>query len=197
MDTDDGHEPLPIERTERAWLRLVFGGPVKLWVPLARLVGVRVEHVGEIDEALLARAEAGAIEAARRFPAGLLAATAGVVGVIAWLPIQSGLLESYTHGWFHMFVYRLTEGGAPFWLAMALASAMLMGVGAATGLANAVVFGALPLLVLRRCTLVAAPAVSIAIAQGDAATEGLQALAYPRVAYAAERILYPRGRTHG
>ena len=51
--------------------------------------------------------------------------------------------------------------------------------------------GCVPLGFLWRCTCSAAPAVAIAIAQGDAAFEGPQAEGCPCVAYAAERILYP------
>jgi hypothetical protein len=54
--------------------------------------------------------------------------------------------------------------------------------------------GGVPLYFLWRCTCSAAPAVVIAIAQGDSALEGPQAEAYPRVAYAAECPLYPRKR---
>lgn len=43
--------------------------------------------------------------------------------------------------------------------------------------------GGVPLCFLWRCTCSAAPAVVIAIAQGDAALEGPQAEAHPRVAY--------------
>lgn len=194
MDVDVPYEILPIGRTERTWLRLVFGGPVSLWIPLARLVGVPVERGIEVDDVVLARAEAGASEAARRFPAGLFAASLSVVAVLAWLPVEIALLEPYTHVWFHRLAYAATDSGAPDWAALVLASAMLMGVGTLVGLGNAIVFGALPLWVLRCCTLVAAPAVAIAIEQGDAAIDGQQAITYPRVAYAAERILYPRGR---
>ena len=59
---------------------------------------------------------------------------------------------------------------------------------------TAAVFGGIPLVLLRRCTVAAAPAVSVAMTQGDAAFAADQAAAYPRVAFAAERILYPRGR---
>lgn len=194
MEAATGREPRPIGRTERVWLRLVFGGPVALWVPLARLVGVKVARDITVDDALLSDAEAGASEAARRFPAGLFAATAGVVGLLLWLPVERVMLEPYTTRWFDLIARRLTESGVSFWPAMMVTSTALLGVGVAVGIANALVFGAIPLLVLRRCTSVAAPAVAVAIAQGDAAIDGPGASAYPRVAYAAERILYPRGR---
>lgn len=194
MEADSEREARPIGRTERTWLRLVFGGPVALWVPLARLVGVRVARDIAVDDALMADAEAGASEAARRFPAGLLAATAGVVGLLLWLPVERGLLEPYSVRWFDLLARRLLDGGMPFWSAMFVTSTALLGVGAAVGIANALVFGAVPLLVLRRCTSVAAPAVAVAIAQGDLVIDGPDASRYPRVAYAAERILYPKGR---
>lgn len=194
MDADIRRGNQPISRVERAWLRLVFGGPVSLWVPLARLVGVKVDRAADVDDALLASAEAGAREAARRFPAGLLATAACVLGVFVWLPVERGLLEPYTTGWFDVLAYRLLGDGVSFWLAMLVASAAIIGVSVVVGIANALVFGALPLLALRRCTRAAAPAVSIAITQGEAAISGPQAAAYPRVAYAAERMLYPHGR---
>lgn len=179
---------------ERAWLRLVFGGPVRLWIPMARLVGVKVERDIEVDDTVLAIAEHGAIEAARRFPAGLLATALGVVGLLLWLPVERGLLEPHTTRWFDVLAEGLMRDGMTFSLAMLVTSAALVGVGVFVGMANAAVFGALPLFILRRCTCAAAPAVSVAIIQGDAAIDGPQAAEYPRIAYAAEHILYPRGR---
>lgn len=186
--------PRAIGRAEEWSLRLVFGGPVSLWVPLARLVGVRVDPSPAIDAALLADAEAGAELAGRRFGAGLAATAIGTAGLLLWLPVQTRLLEPLTHGGFHAIAEGVLEGGGSFPAALAVASAALLLTGLLVGLANAAVFGGIPLALLRRCTVAAAPAVSIAMAQGDEATRGTQAEAYPRVAYAAERILYPRGR---
>jgi len=71
---------------------------------------------------------------------------------------------------------------------------LLEPIGLAAGLLDLLVFGGIPLYFLRRCTEAAAPAVAVALAQGDEALDGPQAERYPRVALAAERILYPRGR---
>lgn len=194
MDSDTSARPRAIGRSEEWSLRLVFGGPVSLWVPLARLVRVKVETPAEVDSALLERAEAGAELAGRRFGPGLLAVTVATVGLFAWMPVQTRMLEPVTHEGFHTVAEGVLAGGGPYWLAIVVAGVMLLVIGVVTGLANAAVFGGVPLLLLRRCTVAAAPAVSVALAQGDAATQGAQAEAYPRVAYAAERILYPRGR---
>lgn len=194
MSAADRTIPPAISRREELSLRLVFGGPVSLWVPLARLVGVRVDPEPTVDAALLASAEAGAELAGRRFGLGLLAATLGTVGLLVWLPVQTRLLEPLTHGGFHTIAGGILDGGGSMAVALAVASLALVVSGLVVGLANAAVFGVIPLALLRRCTVAAAPAVSVAMAQGDAATCGEQAEAYPRVAYAAERILYPRGR---
>lgn len=186
--------PRAIGRTEEWSLRLVFGGPVSLWVPLAKLVGVRVDPAPTIDDALLADAEAGAELAGKRFGIGLIAVTAATVGLFVWMPLQTRLLEPLMHTGFHAVAEGVFDGSGSFFAAVSIASLTMLVIGLAAGLANAAVFGAVPLLLLRRCTVAAAPAVSIALAQGDAATRGAQAEAYPRVAYAAERILYPRGR---
>jgi hypothetical protein len=172
----------------------VFGGPVSLWVPLARLVGVKIERPETVDDALLAEAEAGALLAARRFGPGLLAATVGTIGLLAWMPLELKIMNPYLEYWFEVMVYNIEEMGGPFALAMALPSIAVLLIALAAGLANAAVFGAIPLVLLRRCTKAAAPAVAIAMAQGDDAFADEQAAAYPRVAFAAERILYPRGR---
>lgn len=186
--------PRAIGRAEEWSLRLVFGGPVALWVPLARLVRVRVDPQPTINSALLAEAEAGAELAGRRFGAGLLATTVGTAGLLLWLPVQTRLLKPLMGRGFHAITDGVLDGGGSFPVALAVAVAAVMVSGLIVGLTNAAVFGGIPLALLRRCTVAAAPAVSIAIAQGDEATRGEQAEAYPRVAYAAERILYPRGR---
>lgn len=188
------HAPCAIGAAERAWLRLVFGGPVSLWIPLARLVGVVVERDVAVDERRLAHAEAEAAEAARRFPAGLIAVTVGVAGLLLWLPAERAIVEPYSGMLFERIAIGLKAGGASFWTAMVVTSAILMVASLGVGLLNALVFGGVPLYFLRRCTCSAAPAVAIAIALGDAAIDGPHAGAYPRVAYAAERILHPRGR---
>lgn len=194
MGTETVRVVRAIGRGEELSLRLVFGGPVSLWVPLARLVGVRVEAPEVVDDTLLADAEAGAVLAARRFGPGLVAAALGTIGLLAWLPIELRLMGPYLEGGFELMVYRIEQAGGPFALAMAVPSVAVLVVALLAGLANAAVFGAVPLLLLRRCTQAAAPAVAIAMAQGDKAFAEPQAASYPRVAYAAERILYPRGR---
>mgnify|MGYP001080718248 CR=1 FL=1 len=194
MSVPSDDTPRAIGRSEECSLRLVFGGPVSLWVPLARLVGVTVDLQPSVDEELLARAEAGAELAGRRFGPGLLATTIATVGLFFWMPLQNRMLEPVMHSGFHTIAGGVLAGGAPFWVAIVVAGATLLVIGLVAGLANAAVFGGVPLVLLRRCTVAAAPAVSVAMAQGDEATRGAQAERYPRVAYAAERILYPRGR---
>jgi len=194
MDPYTSAGPRAISRSEEWSLRLVFGGPVSLWVPLARLVGVRVDPSPAIDDALLTKAEADAELAGRRFGAGLLAVTVATVGLFMWMPVQARLLDPLMHTGFHTVAEGVFDGSGSFLVAVSVASLTMLVIGLVAGLANAAVFGAVPLLLLRRCTVAAAPAVSIALAQGDAATRGAHAEAYPRVAYAAERILYPRGR---
>lgn len=195
MDPETSARPRAIGRGEEWSLRLVFGGPVSLWVPLARVVGVKVDPAPAIDDAVLARAEAGAELAGRRFGAGLLATTLCTAGLFVWMPVQTRLLEPVMYSSFHTVFERMLAGGAPFGVALIVPGAVLFMIGLSAGLANAAVFGGVPLMLLRRCTVAAAPAVSVAIAQGDEATRGAQAETYPRVAYAAERILYPRGRS--
>lgn len=194
MDPDTSARPHAIGRSEEWSLRLVFGGPVSLWVPLAHLMGVTVTPAEQVDAEMLARAEAGAELAGRRFGLGLLAATLGTAGLFFWMPVQTRLLDPFMHAGFHTVADGVLDGSGSFFAAVSVASLTMLVIGLVAGLANAAVFGAVPLLLLRRCTVAAAPAVSIALAQGDDATQGAQAEAYPRVAYAAERILYPRGR---
>lgn len=194
MDPDALGGPRAIGRSEEWSLRLVFGGPVALWVPLARVVGVKVCPAPAIDDAVLAEAEAGAVVAARRFGPGLLAVTVATVGLFAWMPVQTRMLGPVLERGFYTIADGLLDGGASLGVAGAVGVLAVLLIAVAAGLANAAVFGGVPLMLLRRCTMAAAPAVSVALAQGDEATQGAQAEAYPRVAYAAERILYPRGR---
>jgi hypothetical protein len=186
--------PRAIGRAEKWSLRLVYGGPVSLWVPLARVVGVRVMAPEVVDDELLVEAEAGAVLAARRFGPGLFAATAGTAGVLAWMPRQLELMDPVMHQGFHSIAGTVLIGGGPLWLAMFVAGATLLAIATLAGALNALVFGGIPLVLLRRCTVAAAPAVSVALSQGDAAIDGVQAEEYPRVAFAAKHILYPRGR---
>ncbi len=197
MNVSPEQPPHAIGRTEGWSLRIVFGGPVSLWVPLARLVGVKVDTAAAIDDATLAEAETGAWLAGRRFGAGLAATTACMVALFAWIPVQARLMGPYTASGFHGIAGDILGGGGPDWLAVTVASVTMLVVGLLTGLLNAAVFGGIPLLLLRRCTVAAAPAVSIAMTQGDQAFDAEQAAEYPRVAFAAERIPYPRGRTRG
>ena len=194
MSAAEPNGPVAIGRSEELSLRLVFGGPVSLWVPLARLMGVRVHRPEAVDDAMLAEAEAGALLAGRRFGPGLIAATIGVVGLLAWMPVELSYTGPFLEHLFEFLAYRIDAGGGAFALSMAVPSVVVLVLALAVGLLNAAVFGVVPLILLRRCTLAAAPAVGIALAQGDDAFAELQAAAYPRVAFAAERILYPRGR---
>lgn len=179
-------------RGEQAWLRLVFGGPVSWWVPLARFLGVRVSVPSEVDDVLLAEAEAGAVLAVRRFWPGLLAATLGVAGLLAWLPIEARMLEVLTHDAFHTISDGLYYGGSPAWVGTLLASVTVIVGGILVGLGNAIVFGGLPMVLLRRCARAAAPAVGVTMAQHDDAFAAEQAERYPRLAFAARHLLYPR-----
>lgn len=197
MTTASARDTRAISRREEISLRLVFGGPVALWVPLARLMRVKVDPSPTVDEALLAEAEAGAALAGQRFGAGLIAATVGTAGLLAWMPVQTRLMEPVLHRGFHSIAGSIMDGGGSLLVAVIVASITMLVIGLATGLINAAIFGGIPLALLRRCTVAAAPAVSVAMAQGDEATRGAQAEEYPRVAYAAERILYPRGRRRG
>ncbi len=194
MSATPERPPCTIGHAEGWSLRLVFGGPVSLWVPLARFVGVKVDAATGVDAARLADAEVGAWIAGRRFGAGLVATTVCTVGLFMWIPIQTRLTESFTHAGFHSIAGGVLDGGWPFWTAIAIASTATLVVGLAAGLLNAVVFGGIPLVLLRRCTLAAAPAVSIAMTQGDDAFSKEQAAIYPRVAFAAEHILHPGRR---
>ncbi len=197
MDSETSPQVRTIGRAEEASLRLVFGGPVSLWLPLARLVGVKVDRDPVVDDALLAEAEAGAVLAARRFGPALAVTAVAMAAMIPWYRVQSALLLPLTYGGFHKVAGGVLDGGMPFWVAMTVATATMVLGGLIVGLLDALVFGAAPLFLLRRCMLAAAPAVSLAMAQGDDAFEVTQAERYPRLAYAAERILYPRGRARG
>ena len=190
--SDTTRSPGAIGRAERWSLRLVFGGPVSLWVPLARLVGVRVDTAADVDDAALAGAEAGAREAAQRFGAGLMATTVCTVALLVWLPVQARFMGPLAEYGFLRIEYGILSSGGPFGLALAVAAMAWLLAGLLAGLLNAAVFGGIPLVLLRRCTVAAAPAVSIAMTQGDAAFEAGQAEAYPRVAFAAQQILHPR-----
>lgn len=197
MDPETSPQARTIGRAEEASLRLVFGGPVSLWLPLARLVGVKVNPAPVIDDALLSEAEAGAVLAGRRFGPALAVTTVAMIAMIPWYRVQSAFLLPQTYAGFHKVASGVLEGGMPFWVAMVVATATVVLAGLIVGLLDALVFGAVPLFLLRRCMLAAAPAVSLAMAQGDDAFLPEQAERYPRVTYAAERILYPRGRGRG
>lgn len=197
METDEQARAQDIGRTERWKLRLVFGGPVSWWVPLARLVGVKVSGEAAVDDESLAHAEAGALLAGQRFGAGLAATTVFVVALLAVLPAQGRLIESLSEGVFHAICARVELNGGSWALADALASLAVIAVGLSVGMLNAAVFGGVPLVLLRRCAQAAAPAVAVAMTQGDDAIDGPQAETYPRVALAAEHMLYPRGRARG
>jgi len=186
--------PQGIGRWERRSLHLVFGGPASWWVPMARAVGVHVEPPLAVDDTVLADAERSALEASRRFGPGLAATAISVAALIPWLPIQRDVLEPIGHMEFHAIADGLLASGASFTTAVAWGSVMLLGISLAAGLFNLLVFGGIPLYFLRRCTVAAAPAVAVALAQGDTALDGPQAARYPRLALAAERMLYPRGR---
>lgn len=187
-------DPHGIGRWERHSLYLVFGGPVSWWLAMAHAVGVRVDPPVTVDDTVLADAERSALEASRRFGPGLVATAISVAALIPWLPVQRGLLEPIGHLEFHAVADVLLASGASFTTAVAAGSVMLLGISLAAGLLNLLVFGGIPLYFLRRCTVAAAPAVAVALAQGGEALDGLQAVRYPRVALAAERILHPRGR---
>jgi hypothetical protein len=197
MRTSAEEPPRTIGRAEGWSLHLVFGGPVSLWVPMARLVGVKVDRAAVIDDEMLVDAEAGAWLAGRRFAAGLIATTVCTLALLAWLPVQARSIGPLVHSGFDGITEGILGGGGPFWLAITVASATTTAFGVIAGLLNAAVFGGIPLALLRRCTVAAAPAVSVAMTQGDSAFATEQAVNYPRVAFAAERILYPRGRARG
>lgn len=180
-----------IGRGEQAWLRLVFGGPVSWWVPLARVVGVRVNVPDEVDDRLLAEAEAGAALAVQRFWPGLVATTVGVVAILTWLPVQRRMLGVFMHGLFHTVSDGMVYDGSPIWIATLVASTTVLAAGLIAGLGNALVFGGVPLWFLRRCTKAAAPAVGVAMAQLDDAFAEPQAGRYPRLAFAARQLLHP------
>lgn len=181
-------------RGEQAWLRLVFCGPVSWWVPLARLMGVRVHVPADVDDPLLAEAEAGALLAVRRFWPGLLATAVAAAALLSWLPIQREWLEGWTHGTFHTIANGMLLDGSSAWLSLLVATTTMVVFGLIAGLCNAFVFGGVPLLLLRRCTKAAAPTVGVAMAQRDDAFADEQAQHYPRLAYAARVLLHPRTR---
>ncbi|MHB8706281.1 MAG: hypothetical protein ACYC77_07195 [Coriobacteriia bacterium] len=181
-----------IGRLERTWMYLVYGGPVSWWVPMARIVGVKVDRDVTVDDTVLAHAEEGAATAARLFGPGLTATTVGVIALLVLLPSQLKFVGPFLEFEFDVVSHYTELAGVPYWLQMTAASAGPMLTSLAVGILNAVIFGGIPLFFLRRCTVAAAPAVSIALAQGDDATHGAQALAYPRVALAARSILHPR-----
>lgn len=194
MTTTPATDQTPITRLERAGLRLVFSGPASWWVPLARIVGVRVEAASDTGETALAHAEDRAAAAVRWFAPGLVATTLALVALALWSPVELELMRPVMAIEFSAVEYYLELAGVPFWLVMFAASVGPIATGVAVGVMNAFVFGGIPLYLLRRCAAEAAPAVGVALAQGDEAFAEPQAVVYPRVAYAAERMLYPRRR---
>jgi hypothetical protein len=183
-----------IGSAERAGLSLVFGGPVWLWIAMARIVGVRVDAQPILDDELLARAERDAHAATAWFTAGLIATFICLGALGAWSPTQAAMMEDVMHVEFHAVTDGAIAGGMHWLLAVTLASAVLVATGLAVGMANATVFGGIPLYLLRRSTVAAAPAVSVALAHRAGALAEGRLVSYPRVEIAVERVLTTRRR---
>ncbi|MCE5203298.1 MAG: hypothetical protein ABFC80_04600 [Coriobacteriales bacterium] len=184
----------PIGSLERTWLGLVFGGPVQLWVALARLVGVQVAKGATVDDELLADAEAGAMLAARWFPWGLAATAVSLAGIAIWSPVETRLMSAAADVGFDVIFTATDSRGVPWGFALWLASAGPVLLGGMVGILNACVFGGIPLYLLRRSASAAAPAVSVALAQREGDTAAPEAERYPRVHYAVDCVLHGRSR---
>lgn len=182
-----------ISALERHGLTLVYAGPVSVWVWMARAVGVKVDPEAVVDERLLSDAESGARVAARWFTAGLIATAVCIAALAAWSPVQASLLDACIHVGFHELVDEALAVGLSFSAAIACAGAATMLTGLLVGLLNALVFGGVPLFLLRNSTAAAAPAVSVAIAHRGGSFDNVPS-AYPRVALAVDRILDTRIR---
>lgn len=183
-----------ISSLERVWLGLVFGGPMSAWLTMARIMRVQVDADSPTGESRFADAEAGAQLAARWFPYGLAATALAVASFFAWSPVQTRLMEPVMHTGFHAVAADVLAKGGPDATAMAVATGTMVAMGLVAGVTNAIVFGLLPLVVLRRSTLAAAPAVSVALARKAGSLELRDFEAYPRLSFAVETILGPRRR---
>jgi hypothetical protein len=186
--TPDGDMSV-IGRAEQAGLRLVFGGPVLLWVWLARLVGVRVVASADVDDESLSRAEAKAHESTKWFAWGLAATTACVFVMYFWSPIQAGFLGPIMVRGFDEVVYTSMDAGLPRMTGAGIACVAEILLATVVGIVDAVVIGGVPIFLLRGATVAAAPAVSIALARRDGLVAPDEISRFPRVAYAVDRVL--------
>lgn len=178
----------PIGEFERLSLGLVFGGPVSLWLPLAKLVRVRIDPDPVISEESLSHAESQAYLAGRRFNVAGIATLLCLTAAVVILPAQTVRIGPFISYGFEVINGWILSTGLPWWIAEPFASLATLLFAAVIGLLNAAVFGLLPLVFLRRSAEAAAPAVSIVLADGDHLTDGTIA-GHPRVVLAAERLL--------